>query len=202
MFKRTFYREFPFFFAGWLIVHTFLLVNYQIFWVYSLAATYFMLIVLLRMMSRKALLKIKVEDFSLLPYYQAKEKTPVTDGGDAGLDLPCPQDMVFPPGEIVKIPLGISCETTYPYVSGYYLYPRSSISKTPLIQVNSVGIIDSSYRGQLTGVVRNLSDEPYEIKAGTRLFQLCLPSLRSFKIKLAETLTETERGRGGFGSTG
>lgn len=85
---------------------------------------------------------------------------------------------------------------------GYYIYPRSSMgSKTPLRMSNSTGIMDSGYRGNVIGLVDNLSNEPYEIKKGTRLFQLCAPGLANPEVKLVESLDETERGSGGFGST-
>ena len=192
--------DFTFYTAIWLAVHTFLMVNYPTFWAYSLGFAYFLLVFAFKFGCPAQNLKIKVEDSSLLPYYKAKEHQPTVYDGDVGLDLPCPSDLTIQPGEIKKIPLGIACE---PYwKNGYYLFPRSSISKTSLIQVNSVGIIDPTYRGQLTGAVRNLGDEPYEIKAGDRLFQLCIHTLTAFKIRLVEKLSETKRGRGGFGSTG
>ena len=91
--------------------------------------------------------------------------------------------------------------------TAYYLYPRSSMgSKTPLRMANSVGIIDSGYRGNLIGVVDNLSDEMYSVSSGDRLMQICAPNLTypiyvTFVSSISE-LGETERGDGGFGSSG
>ena len=87
---------------------------------------------------------------------------------------------------------------------GYYSYPRSSISKTPLLLANSVGIIDSGYRGQIIGAFRNLSIEPYKVEQYTRLLQICAPDLRPFTVELVDNtfFEETLRGEGGFGSTG
>lgn len=91
--------------------------------------------------------------------------------------------------------------------TAYYLYPRSSMgSKTPLRMANSVGIIDAGYRGNLIGVVDNLSDTAYSVNTGDRLMQICAPNLTypiyaTFVSSLSE-LGETERGDGGFGSTG
>ena len=85
---------------------------------------------------------------------------------------------------------------------GYYLYPRSSIYKTPLRLSNSVGIIDAGYRGNIMACVDNHGSEDYTIKKGTRLFQICSPDLKELKFKLSNTLSETSRGEGGFGSTG
>ena len=97
----------------------------------------------------------------------------------------------------------------------YYLYARSSISKTPLILKNSVGIIDSGYRGNLIAAVYysptfndlqkvsiNQLPNSYTIKKGTRLVQICAPELQPFSFDVVNTLTETDRGEGGFGSTG
>ena len=81
------------------------------------------------------------------------------------------------------------------------LVPRSSISKTPLRMANSIGIIDAGYRGEIIAVVDNIKNEPYTIKEGERLFQLVAPSMLSIKANLVTTLTESTRGKGGFGST-
>lgn len=94
------------------------------------------------------------------------------------------------------------------YTAGYYMYPRSSISKTPLMLANHVGIIDSGYRGNLIAAVRKLphSGEPatYVVEKHTRLFQICHPSLCPvFVVLVPESeLNTSERGAGGFGSTG
>lgn len=87
---------------------------------------------------------------------------------------------------------------------GYYVYPRSSMSKTPLMLANHVGIIDSGYRGNIISAVRNLSTQEYVVEKFTRLFQICHPSLCRIYVVLVEEadLTKTSRGEGGFGSTG
>ena len=120
--------------------------------------------------------------------------------GDAGLDLYVLDDMVFKPGETKLIKFGISCEP----INGkaYYLFPRSSISKTPLRMSNSIGLIDGGYRGEIMASCDNIKDFSYTAKKGERLFQLvaCDSSPISYSIK--DNLTETSRGSGGFGSTG
>lgn len=106
------------------------------------------------------------------------------------------------------------------YSCGYYVYPRSSISKTPLMLANHVGIIDSGYRGNLMAAVRKLPTETptysesannpkiredyYVVEKHTRLFQICHPSLCPvFVVLVPESeLNSSERGEGGFGSTG
>ena len=84
---------------------------------------------------------------------------------------------------------------------GYMLVPRSSISKTPLRMSNCIGIIDPGYRGEIMAKVDNLSAEDFQIKRGERLFQIVLPILKSFNIGLVDSLSETTRDTGGFGST-
>jgi len=87
--------------------------------------------------------------------------------------------------------------------SGYYMYPRSSISKTPFRLANSVGIIDSGYRGDLMAKVDSVYQTDYKVNVGDRLFQLCTPTLEPFdSIEMVDFTTETERGSGGFGSSG
>ena len=82
----------------------------------------------------------------------------------------------------------------------FYLYPRSSISKTKLRMANSIGIIDSGYRGNLIGVFDN--DGETDIKKHTRLLQICSGDLQPFLVKIVDSLSSTNRGVGGFGSTG
>lgn len=84
----------------------------------------------------------------------------------------------------------------------YTLIPRSSMSKTPLRQSNSVGLIDAGYRGEILLPVDNLSDEDYTLEKGQRICQIAGPGLETIRLKLVDALTETSRGEGGFGSTG
>lgn len=125
--------------------------------------------------------------------------------GDAGLDLYCPGEMIIQPGQTVKIDFKIQCEGLSDDDGRnvcYYLYPRSSISKTPLRLANSVGIIDAGYRGNLMAAVDNTSTEPYQIQRGQRLFQICGRFLESISLTLTTELSNSERGNNGFGSTG
>lgn len=125
--------------------------------------------------------------------------------GDSGLDLFFNEDITLEPRETKIISLGIRCEAFMNKDSdknvSYYLYPRSSISKTPLRMANSVGIIDAGYRGLICAAVDNTSDEPYTIRGGQRLFQLCSPTLSPISFELSNRLSDTTRGEGGFGST-
>lgn len=128
---------------------------------------------------------------------------------DSGFDLPAPLDVVIfqkPCGSIdFKISAAMIKRETNE-LCGYYLYPRSSISKYPLMAANHVGIIDSGYRGEIKGKVRFLPFATEEINftvtKGTKLFQICAPDLSPFKVKIVNSLPDSERGSNGFGSTG
>ena len=97
--------------------------------------------------------------------------------------------------------------------TGYYVYPRSSISKSPLRLANNVGIIDSGYRGNVKGVVDGFRGfgtgwsecNEYQVEKFSRLFQICSPNLGPVRVVLVGSLADlgtTQRGEGGFGSTG
>ena len=133
--------------------------------------------------------------------------------GDSGIDLFFVKDVVVKATETILVDLEVSCElrqmsstfasrgqSFYGNLS-YYLYPRSSIYKTPLRMSNSVGIIDSKYRNTIKVPVDNISDADYTITKGTRLFQICAPNLGEMKLVLVDALSETDRGSG-FGSSG
>jgi dUTP pyrophosphatase len=127
---------------------------------------------------------------------------------DVGFDLYLPEDVVVRPKETKFINLGVRAEYMHVYTNtfyGYQLYPRSSISKTKLRLANSVGIIDPNYRGYLIAAVDNISDEEQVLKKGERYFQLCFVPLEkpgAVDIISEEELSITDRGNGGFGSTG
>jgi dUTP pyrophosphatase len=119
---------------------------------------------------------------------------------DSGFDLFIPTDIIIPAGSNILVDLKLRCEPEFS--SGYYLYPRSSLGKTPLRLANSVGIIDNEYRGTLKVWVHNTSNENFHMKKGERYFQLCHPSLEHMCVKMAIVNRDTKRGEGGFGSTG
>ena len=118
-------------------------------------------------------------------------------------------------GDIIKFDFGVKASMTEIYTYddastleepvGFYMYPRSSTgSKTPLRLSNSVGIIDSGYRGNLMSVFDVLYDYTIDIKYA-RYIQLCAPDLKQFEVKIVDSVDElglSDRGDGGFGSTG
>jgi dUTP pyrophosphatase len=136
---------------------------------------------------------------------------------DSGFDLFVPENATFNSEKEAKfIDMKVKAEMVYCDVyndqicpAAYYMYPRSSLSKTPLILANHVGIIDSGYRGSLITAFKWLrpptSHTPhYTVESGTRLVQICHPSLCPVYIKVVSEgeLSNSERGAGGFGSTG
>ena len=126
--------------------------------------------------------------------------------GDAGIDLIIPNDITIGIDiDSCFINHLIHCEMFNKYGKNisYYLYPRSSISKTPLIMSNHIGIIDAGYRGCIISAVRNLDKYNYQIKSKSKLFQICAPDLSPIiiKIKNISELNTTTRGSNGFGST-
>jgi len=120
--------------------------------------------------------------------------------GDAGLDLYCLEDQTIGSGETRPIRLGIACEPEDG--RAYFLMPRSSISKTPLRMANSIGLIDGGYRGELIAMVDNIKEDAFLVEKGQRLFQLIACDCSPVFYELKETLSDTTRGVGGFGSTG
>ena len=128
---------------------------------------------------------------------------------DAGFDLLVPNNLNIDSRTISKkINYGINCSMTFNgKPTAYYLYPRSSMgAKTPLRLSNSVGIIDSGYRGYIIGVVDNISDDDYQVNLNNRLMQICGPNIMypiyPVIVDTIEELGITNRGANGFGSTG
>jgi dUTP pyrophosphatase len=163
------------------------------------------------------LLKIFVEDNELRHLYTNlinthNNRVLNTYFYDAGFDLVTPTDYSCAEGLVTKINFQVKCaaqivcDTGRQYPIGFHLYPRSSLSNMPLRLANSVGIIDSGYRGDLIGAFDcNTSGSQYLVLKHDKLVQICAPGLVPIIVELVDTpeqLGETSRGEGGFGSTG
>ena len=124
--------------------------------------------------------------------------------GDSGYDLFAQSRITVRPHTTEFLKFQISCEAKRydGTATSYFLLPRSSISKTPLIMNNSMGLIDAEYRGEIMAPVHNLSDFDYIIEKGTRLFQLVNPLGGTINATIVNDLSDTVRGSGGFGSSG
>jgi dUTPase len=157
-------------------------------------------------------LKIYIEDTSLKEkYVQAvnDHNTQVTTSAfpNAGFDLFTPNS-IYITTKFFQLNTGIISamfdQNNNPV--SYFLYPRSSIIKTNYRLANSVGIIDSGYRGNIIGAFDNYAFHETTIDKYTRLLQLCSPTLSPIIVEIVDSLEElsdtTDRGSGGFGSTG
>lgn len=138
-------------------------------------------------------MKVKrVSEYAQLPTRGSKDA--------AGLDLYCPFHIKVPADSQKKIPLGIAVEIPKGHMG--ILVPRSSMSKTPLRCANSVGVIDADYRGELSIAYENVSCSDYTIFRGDRIAQLVIVPIAIVDVEEVNNLSETERGIGGYGSTG
>jgi len=138
----------------------------------------------------------KLNDNAVLPSYGTEFS--------AGADLYACIDgrkETFSPGETKLINTGISLEIPEGLVG--LIYARSSVaSKRGLAPANKVGVIDSDYRGEIMVALYNHSDKVQEIENGERIAQLVIAPYIKAVFTEAESLEETKRGEGGFGSTG
>jgi dUTP pyrophosphatase len=119
----------------------------------------------------------------------------------AGLDIASAEDLTLEPGERHAFATGFSIETPLGYE--VQVRPRSGLAiKHGITCLNTPGTIDSDYRGEVKVILINLGHEPFEVRRGERIAQLVpAPLLRADFVEV-EALAETERGAGGFGSTG
>ena len=140
-------------------------------------------------------LRIKLLDDGLaMPRYQ--------HDGDAGLDLPSRVDLVLEPGERAIVPTGLAVAIPQGYAG--FVLPRSGLaSRHGIALVNSPGLVDSGYRGEMAIVMINTGKhEAFHIKRGDRIAQLVIQRVEDVSILKVDDLDETSRGAGGFGSTG
>lgn len=121
----------------------------------------------------------------------------------AGLDLYSytDKDIIVKPGETVKVHTGVRVEIPEGYFGG--VYPRSSTGvKRHLMLANTIGVIDSDYRGEIMVFFYNYGKDTQIIKNGDRLAQLVIQPYQKFDIEIVEDLNDSARGEDGFGSTG
>ena len=140
-------------------------------------------------------IQIKLLDDNLpMPRYQHE--------GDAGLDLPSRIDFVLEPGERAMIPTGIAVAIPSGYAG--FVLPRSGLAARHGISlVNSPGLVDAGYRGEMAIVMINTDkQEPFHIKRGDRIAQLVIQKVVEATTVQVSELDSTSRGEGGFGSTG
>ena len=142
-----------------------------------------------------ALVRYRVEDGVLAPSYQSS--------GSSGMDVRAhlSESLVIKPGRSELVPTGLYLEIP----SGYEVQVRSRSGlalKNGIMVLNSPGTIDSDYRGEIKVILMNLSSEDFVINNNDRIAQLVLSRYEKAELVLSDQLEETERGSGGFGSTG
>lgn len=128
-----------------------------------------------------------------MPSYQ-------TDGS-AGLDLRCTESFTLEPLERKLVPTGIRIAIPHGYEG--QVRPRSGLAVNHgLSMVNTPGTIDSDYRGEIKVCLINLGQSTVEIEGGERIAQLVICPVSRVELTATDSLVETDRGEGGFGSTG
>lgn len=123
--------------------------------------------------------------------------------GSAGMDLMAKLEtpLTLGPLERTLVPTGLFIELPEGYEA--QIRPRSGMSiKHGISLVNAVGTIDSDYRGEIKIATINLSNEPFTIQSGDRIAQMIIARYERVTLEEVDTLEETDRGAGGFGSTG
>jgi len=119
--------------------------------------------------------------------------------GDAGMDLYSTQDLILMSGKIITCETGIAMAIPVGYVG--LIWDKSGVAFNGGIKTMG-GVIDSSYRGEIKIIMTNLSNKDYFIKKGDKIAQMLIQKVESLDIEEVEVLDDTERGEGGFGSTG
>ena len=152
-------------------------------------------------MTNKVDLKIKKLDHFdenlPLPSYETEGAA----GADLRVSLANKGNISIEPGQRALVPTGLSFEIPFGYE--VQIRPRSGISlKTNLLVVNSPGTIDCDYRGEVMVIIGNFGKEIETIEHGSRIAQMVIAPIWQASFVITDSLTETERGLGGFGSTG
>lgn len=163
--------------------------------------------------SIRTTLRIYISDNSLLDLYSQQaishnESVRQDPFPNAGFDLYVPESTLIYPNQTMFLDHRVHAEMVRGNsATAFWLCPRSSISRTPLLLANSQGVIDSGYRGPMIAALRHIfPNEPNAVlNRGTRIVQICAPDLQPFYVEIVGSLQElstTQRGQGGFGSTG
>ena len=142
-------------------------------------------------------MKVKIVNRS--PYPSPAYATPLSAGVDLRANLPEPlvlaplQRALIPTGLYIALPEGYEAQSR----------PRSGLAiKHGITVLNSPGTIDADYRGELKVILVNLSDQPFEVVPGERIAQMVIARHEHVEWEEVDQLDATERGAGGFGSTG
>jgi len=140
---------------------------------------------------------------SALPHAEGLSLPQYATEHSAGMDLcaAIKEDMTIAPGQRVLVPTGLSIALPEGYEA--QIRPRSGLAlKNGISVLNSPGTIDADYRGEIQIILANLGTEPFVISRGMRIAQMVVAAYNRVEWQITETLSETARGAGGFGSTG
>jgi len=140
-----------------------------------------------------------------LPHFEGLQLPAYETAGSAGMDVraavPAGEPMVLAPGERAMVPTGLCVAIPQGYE--IQVRPRSGLAaKHGLTCLNTPGTIDSDYRGEIKVILINLGQDAFTIQRGERIAQLVLAPVTHLAWQAVDSLDETERGAGGFGSTG
>ncbi|MBU3668682.1 MAG: dUTP diphosphatase [Candidatus Taylorbacteria bacterium] len=119
--------------------------------------------------------------------------------GDAGFDLFVPESVTMEPGDRKTIPLGVAMEIPDGYVG--LMFDKSSLSHKHGLKTFG-NVIDSGYRGEIHAGLMNQSKNTYTLEAGQKIIQMLIIPVETVDIEETDILNESDRGTGGFGSTG
>jgi len=121
--------------------------------------------------------------------------------GDAGADLFSVEEVVIPAGDRRDVGTGIALAIPSGYAG--FVQPRSGLAfKHGIMVVNSPGLIDAGYRGEVRVALYNSGREPFTVAVGERIAQLVIQKVEEAEFVATDDLPDTSRGRGGFGSSG
>ena len=145
---------------------------------------------------------LRIGEMVLLKKVHPDAKAPAqSHPGDAGFDLSSVEALVIPPGKFTAVRTGLTMA-----MQGQIelqIRPRSGLAaKYGVTVLNSVGTVDSNFRGEIKVLLINHGDKPFEIKVGDRIAQGVFSFLPTIVLEEVDELPTSERGEGGFGSTG
>lgn len=139
--------------------------------------------------------------FLRLPHSEGLELPAYQTGGSAGMDVRAAASVTLEVGRTVLVPTGFALEL--PDGIEAQLRPRSGLAlKHGLTMLNSPATIDSDYRGEVGVILTNLGHEPFLVKRGERIAQIVFARFERVEVLEVKELSQSERGAGGFGSTG
>lgn len=147
------------------------------------------------MINQKQIKLCKIDRNAAIPTYATK--------ASAGADLYalCKEPVTVNPGRTELIHTGIALEIPEGFAG--FIYARSGLAtKHGIAPANKVGVIDADYRGEIMVSLYNQSDKPYTIENGERIAQMVIAPYLKAEFCVCEELESTQRGHGGFGSTG